>query len=60
MARDQQPVTDDEIEELREKMDEQRSEIREALAEDLGGEPEDYKADRAVADGGNTTDSQDE
>jgi hypothetical protein len=41
-------------------MDEQRAEIREALAEDFGGKPEDYNAeahlnDRAgepVADGG--------
>jgi len=26
-------------------------EIREDLAEDLGGDPEDYNAERAVADG---------
>ncbi|MFB6201353.1 MAG: hypothetical protein ABEI98_05015 [Halorhabdus sp.] len=60
MARDQEPVTEDEIEALREEMDKQREEIREALAEDLGGEPEYYDAeeylnDRAgepVADGG--------
>jgi hypothetical protein len=60
MARDQEPVSEEEIEALREEMDEQREEIREALAEDLGGEPEDYDAeeylnDRAgepVADGG--------
>jgi len=53
-------VSDEELEALREEMDEQREEIREALAEDLGGEPEDYDAeeylsDRAgepVADGG--------
>jgi hypothetical protein len=60
MARNQAPVSEEEIEALREEMDEQREEIREALAEDLGGEPEDYDAeeylnDRAgepVADGG--------
>ena len=60
MARDQEPVSEAEIEALREAMDEQREEIREALAEDLGGEPEDYDAeayfnDRAgepVTDGG--------
>jgi hypothetical protein len=60
MARDQEPVSEEEIEALREEMDEQREDIREALAEDLGGEPEDYDAeeylnDRAgepVADGG--------
>ena len=60
MARNQDPVSEDEIEALREEMDKQREELREALAEDLGGEPEDYDAeeylnDRAgepVADGG--------
>jgi len=60
MARNQAPVSEEEIEALREEMDEQREVIREALAEDLGGEPEDYDAeeylnDRAgepVADGG--------
>lgn len=60
MARNQEPVSEGEIETLREEMDEQREDIREALAEDLGGEPEDYDAeeylnDRAgepVADGG--------
>jgi hypothetical protein len=60
MARHQEPVSEEEIEALREEMDEQREDIREALAEDLGGEPEDYDAeeylnDRAgepVADGG--------
>ena len=60
MARDQEPVTEEEIQALQEEMDDQREEIREALAEDLGGEPEDYDAekylrDRAgepVADGG--------
>jgi len=60
MARNQEPVSEGEVEALREEMDEQREDIREALAEDLGGEPEDYDAeeylnDRAgdpVADGG--------
>ena len=60
MARNQEPVSEGEIEALREEMDEQREDIREALAEDLGGEPGDYDAeeylnDRAgepVADGG--------
>jgi hypothetical protein len=44
MARDQEPVSEEEIEALREEMNEQREDIHEALAEDLGGEP--------VADGG--------
>lgn len=52
MARNQEPMTDDEIEALREEMDEQRVEIREALAEDLGGDPDDYRADRPATDGG--------
>lgn len=60
MARNQEPVSEEEIEALREEMDAQREDIRETLAEDLGGNPEDYDAevylnDRAgepVADGG--------
>ena len=52
MARDQRPMNDDEIAELRDKMDAQREDIRAALAEDLGGDPEDYRADRPVTDGG--------
>ncbi|PSP38402.1 hypothetical protein BRC71_06980 [Halobacteriales archaeon QH_7_65_31] len=60
MARNQEPVSEEEIEALCEEMDEQRGKIREALAEDLSGESEDYDAeeylnDRAgepVADGG--------
>lgn len=57
MARNHKPITDDEIEVLREKMAKQRSDIREALAEDLGGNPEDFCVDRAVTDGGDTDDS---
>jgi len=60
MARNQEPVSEGELKALREEMNEQHEDIREALAEDLGGEPEDYDAeaclnDRAgesVADGG--------
>ena len=60
MAQDQKPMTDDELEQFEAAMDEQREDIRKALAEDLGGEPEDYDVearlnDRAgdpVADGG--------
>jgi ribosome-interacting GTPase 1 len=43
MARDQEPVTDEEFDELREKMAEQRAELHADLAEDLGGDPEDYR-----------------
>lgn len=53
-------VSDEEIEQLQEKIQNQREEVREALADDLGGEPEDYNAEKhfagrqgeAVADGG--------
>lgn len=53
-------MSEDEIEALRTEMNDQREDIREALANDLGGKPEDYDAeayltDRAgepVADGG--------
>jgi hypothetical protein len=52
-------VTEDEMGALREEMDAQREEVREALAEDLGGAPEEYdverylsgRADEPVADG---------
>ena len=58
MARN--PVDEADIETLREQMHEQREEIREALAEDLGGSPDDYdavaflreRADEPVTDGG--------
>lgn len=63
MARNQGPVTDEEIEAVREEMQAQREDVREALAADLGGDPEDYRAeayfrdrdgdtDEAVPDGG--------
>jgi len=53
MPRDQEPVTDADIEALREKMDDQREEILDALAADLGGDPEDYRArDRDTRSGG--------
>lgn len=57
MARDQEPVSEAELEALREEMAEQRVQVRAELAEDLGGDPEDYNADtyhvdEPVADGG--------
>lgn len=45
-------MTDEELEEFQEAMEEQGEELREALAEDLGGDPEDYRAGQTVADGG--------
>ena len=51
MAGDQKPMTDEELEELRDEMEKQGEELREALAEDLGGDPDEYRT-RPVADGG--------
>jgi len=50
MARNQGPVSEEEIQALRVEMDEQRQEIREALAKNLGGEPEDYDAEEYLKD----------
>lgn len=42
MLRDQRPMTDEELEALRDEMENQGEALREALAEDLGGDPDDY------------------
>ena len=39
---EQQPVSEEEYEQMPEKIEAAFGEIRELLAEDLGGEPEDY------------------
>lgn len=57
MARDQsqEPMTDADLESAREGIEEFRVETREILAEELGGDPDDYRADRyrdLEADGG--------
>ena len=44
-------MTDEEIAELRSAMGEQREEILEALAEDLGDDPDDYRIDPRRNDG---------
>jgi hypothetical protein len=44
-------MTDEELEAFEDAMDEQAEDLREALAEDLGGDPDDYRK-RPVADGG--------
>jgi hypothetical protein len=41
-----EPVADEEIAELQEELQEERVEVRGALADDLGGDPDDYRADR--------------
>jgi len=62
MARDQESVSEAEFDELRQKLADQREELYEDLAEDLGGDPDDYRvrprpddssiSDEAVTDGG--------
>ena len=49
MARVTDPVPDEEIEALKEEMQEQRVEVREYLAEELGGDPDDYRHNRPEA-----------
>ena len=44
-------MTDEELEKLCDEMEKQGEELREALAEDLGGDPDEYRT-RPVADGG--------
>ena len=51
MARNQEPLTDEEIVAFEEKMEAGSEEIREDLAEDFGGDPDDYRH-QPVADGG--------
>jgi hypothetical protein len=51
MARDQEPVTAEELDGFEDAMEDQARKLRAAMAEDLGGDPEDYRI-RPVADGG--------
>ncbi|GGC72805.1 hypothetical protein [Haloferax sulfurifontis] len=44
-------MTDEELEEFQDAVEKQGEELRDALAEDLGGDPDDYRK-RPVADGG--------
>lgn len=46
MARDLEPLTDEEFAAFEAAMEEQAEWLREALAEDLGGHPEDYRVAR--------------
>jgi len=46
-------MTDEELKTAKEEIDELREDVRDALAEDLGGNPDEYDATRQpVADGG--------
>jgi len=42
---EQRPVSDEELDAMPEKIDEHFGEIYELLADELGGDPEDYRAD---------------
>lgn len=53
MARDQEPITENELAEAGKRLEAFRERVREDLAEDLDGDPEDYDATRrTVPDGG--------
>lgn len=53
MARDKKPMTEADFEALETAMADQAEELRRALAEDLGGDPEDYRVgERVAVDGG--------
>lgn len=55
MARNQEPVSEEELQAGTERLEELREQVRADLAADLGGDPDDYNADRVDevrADGG--------
>jgi len=52
MTRPDGPVTDEDLEDSKDEIHDLFAEVREDLAEDLGGGPEDYRADRAATDAG--------
>jgi hypothetical protein len=45
-------MTEDEVEAAKDEIHNLFEEVREDLAEDLGGEPDDYRAERPATDGG--------
>jgi hypothetical protein len=47
MARDTEPVSEDEHRQAEERLAELREQVREDLAHDLGGAPEEYNSDHA-------------
>ena len=44
-------MTNEELEDSKDEIHDLFAEVREDLAEDLSGEPEDYRTDRTAADG---------
>ncbi|MEY7847931.1 hypothetical protein AB7C87_01840 [Natrarchaeobius sp. A-rgal3] len=52
MGRNQtRPMTDDEIAKFEENIEKLRTAVRQNLAEDFGGEPDNYRAEKLVPDG---------
>jgi hypothetical protein len=45
-------MTDDELERAKKEIEDLRGEVRQMLADELGGDPDDYRAGRVAADGG--------
>jgi hypothetical protein len=45
-------MTDEELEQAEAEIHDLFEDVRRDLAEDLGGDPDDYRADRVAADGG--------
>lgn len=57
MARNQEgPMTDEDLAQASEEIQNLRAEVREDLAADLGGTPDDYRADTHFREGGDETD----
>lgn len=57
MARDQEgPMTDEELAAASEELQDLREEVREDLADDLGGDADDYRVENYFRDRGSNTD----
>lgn len=54
MVRDQDPMTEEEIRQAEEEVHYLFDDVRDTLANDLGGDSEDYRADRQLADDGDS------
>lgn len=58
MTRNQEPMTDEELAEAKTALEELRVEVREDLADNLGGDPEDYNAETYWKKGGGQSGSE--
>ena len=54
MAPDQGPMTDGDIAAAKSELRDLQCDVREALADEFGGEPADYRGDVTTTDGGDT------